>query len=149
VTTLEGLLTAALAVALVVVLVLVLWLPRRVTRLVEAERAKAWAAFHATTAAEAAPLLTWLRGLVEWLAAFAAAQRTSAPAAPTRPQAIAPPGSAVELDPAPAVVAAGLGPRPAVKPPSTVTQRAPSSAPTLVSMQAASPPPAQRRGGTS
>ena len=143
-TVLEGFLAAAVVAALIVVLVLVLWLPRRVTRLVEAERAKAWAAFHATTAAEAAPLLTWLRGLVEWLAAFAAAQhaqaqQAAARAAPARPQAIVPPGSAVELAPAPAVVAAGLGPRPVEPRPSF------GSSPTLV----ATPPPAQPPGGTS
>jgi hypothetical protein len=146
VTVLEGFLAAAVVAALIVVLVLVLWLPRRVARLVAAERSKAWAAFHATAAAEVAPYVASLRGLVEWLAAFAAAQHAQAQqparATPARAQAIAPPGSAVELDPAPAVVAAGFDPRPE-------GHRAPNSAPTLVSMQAAPAPPVQRRGGTS
>jgi hypothetical protein len=147
VTALESLLAAALAVALVVVLVLVLSLPRRVARLVEAERATAWAALHATTTAEMEPLLAALRRQVEWFAAFAAAQyaqaqQHTARAAPPRPQAITPPGSAVELDPVPAVVAAGLGTRPEER-------RAMGSAPTLVSKQAAPPLPAQHRGGTS
>jgi hypothetical protein len=142
--TLEVILALALAVAVVVVLVLVLWLPRHVALLVAAERGKAWAAFHATMGAEMAPYVTSLRGQVEWLAAFTAAQYAQAQhvalrVALVRPPAIAPPGSAHPQDPAPAVVAAGLGPRPAGR-------TSFGSAPTLVSMQAVAEPRAGQGG---
>jgi hypothetical protein len=146
---------AALVVALVAMLALVLWLPGHIARLVSAERARAWTALHKTTTAEIAPLVGSLRALVDWLAAFAAAQyaqaqQASARAAPTRPVAIAPPGSAVEMDPAPAMITAGLRPRPAAKPPAPIpASRAPGSSPTLVSVQAVPAPNAQPREGTS
>ena len=92
--------------------------------------------------------LGWRRAVIigdSHAAAFTAAQyaqvqQVAARAAPVRPPAIAPPGSAPPRDPAPAVVAAGLGPRPAGR-------TSFGSAPTLVSMQTVPEPRADQRGG--
>jgi hypothetical protein len=138
----------------------------------------------AMTSAEVERMTAALRALIEWLSAFAYAEyaRTAVePAAETTPMAdravgsrarpsprapaVAPPGSAEPLPPAPAQRAAGLtrpagSSRPAGAPPSPTLRPAPTpggpppsglrayrSAPTLVSMTAVTPPVA--RGGAS